>query len=246
MFVVSHPRVSARNPNLPVHCAIEEGHSLPTVEFLWEHWPAEEGSPASVQFRTGKGVTALHLAAARDAPSLEHVEFVFRLRPQMLLEVDPDGRLPVHYAAACRHPCLDVCRLLVERSPASLGHADSHGSLPLHLCVDRWAPSLEKVRYLVGQHPRALQVKNSKGSLPLHVALSQFKVSFEVAELLVEHDPQSLRQKDGRGLLPLHVAAARNAELDVLYYLATKDPGSVFKERPSRVHPIRRKRRQPF
>jgi ankyrin repeat protein len=239
-------RTLSRDGKLPVHYAIEQGFSLPSVEFLCESWPTENGSPASAQFRTGNGLTALHLAAARKDPSLEHVEFLVRLRPQLLHEADPDGRLPVHYAAECEPPCLDVCRLLVEQRPESLRHAAHDGSLPLHLCVSRRAPSLAKVRYLVGRHPRALHVRDAHGSLPLHAALSQGQVQFELVEFLVEQEPKSLRQKDGRGPLPLHVAAVSDAALDVLYYLASKDPGCVRMERPqSCERPRPRKRRKP-
>jgi 26S proteasome non-ATPase regulatory subunit 10 len=240
-------RKMSRDGKLPVHFAIEGGLALSTVEHLWERWPEDEGSPASDQFSTGIGLTALHLAASREVPSVEHVEFLLRLRPQLLLEVDPDGRLPVHYAAACKHLCLDVCRLLVERSPDSLRHAASDGSLPLHACVNRWVPSLEKIQYFVGQYPKALAVKDSDGSLPLHVALARRKVPREVVQFLVEQEPRSLRQKDGWGRLPLHVAAVRDAELDLLYYLVSKDPESVcsggrLSERP-RPFPRSRKRK---
>jgi ankyrin repeat protein len=240
-------RKMSRDGKLPVHFAIEGGLALSTAEHLWEHWPADEGSPASVQFRTGNGLTALHLAASRTVPSVEHVEFLLRLRSQMLVEVDPDGRLPVHYAASCEHPCLDVCRLLVERSPDSLRHAANDGSLPLHACVNRWVPSLEKIQYFVGQYPKALAVKDSDGSLPLHIALARRKVPREVVQFLVEQEPRSLRQRDGTGRLPLHVAAVRDAELDLLYYLASKDPRSVYSdgrlsERP-RPFPRSRKRK---
>jgi ankyrin repeat protein len=247
-FLVRHAptsvRIRARDGRLPVHLAIEEGLSLPTVEYLWERWSEEDGTPESAQFTTGRGLSALHLAASREFPSVEHVEFLLRLAPQMLLEVDPDGRLPVHCAAACEHPCLDVCRLLVERRPESLRRAASDGSLPLHACANRWEPSLEKIQYFVGQYAEALAVKDSDGSLPLHVALAQRKVSLEVAKFLVEQDPRSLRQKDGTGLLPLHIAAVWHASLDVLYYLASKDPGSVYTDGRSRERPRGRKRRK--
>jgi ankyrin repeat protein len=102
------------------------------------------------------------------------------------------------------------------------------------------APSLEKVQYLVEQRPTALKAADTSGSLPLHVGVSQRNVSRSIVQFLVEQRPQSLRQKDGAGLLPLHVAAVNDAPLDILYYLASKKPESIYENvvwrEPPRPH----------
>jgi hypothetical protein len=47
-------------------------------------------------------------------------------------------------------------------------------------------------------------------------------------QLLAAQSPESLRTKDAKGMLPLFVAAAGNGPLDVMFFLATTWPESIY------------------
>jgi hypothetical protein len=236
-------RVMSNEGMLPVHYAIASGFSLPAVRRLLEEWPEDEEHPESLQYRTGIGVPALILALDRETRSLEFAELLVQCRPRMLEDTDDHCFTPLHYAV--KHcPSLETWKFLVEQRPQSLGQGDEHGCLPLHVYLFQveLAPSLEKVQYLVEQRPKAVQAADTSGSLPLHVAVSRRNVSRGIVQFLVEQRPQSLRHKNGAGLLPLHVAAVKDAPLDILYYLASKKPESIYENLLWREHPRPHKR----
>jgi ankyrin repeat protein len=234
-------RVMSNEGMLPFHTAIDVGCSVPAARFLLQTWPDV------IDFKTGEGYSALHLAASRGDPMLELVEFVAGQRPALLDEKTNDGQLPVHFAVRFYPQPLEVVKFLVERRPQSLAHADADGALPLHLCFFEDSPDFENVQYLVDQHPQAVDAADKDGRLPLHWAvLGGDAESLDAVRRLVDTRPRTLRSRNREGWIPLHVAAMSDAALDLLFHLASTDPESFLGEgRVSTERPRRRSTKRP-
>jgi ankyrin repeat protein len=214
-------RVPSREGLLPLHYAIRSGDSLESAQILGQKWPE------SLLFWYAEGRTTLHEALARKLPSLDHVRWLVQLHPELLDRADPNGRLPLHTAAASNQP-RGVVALVAERLPQAAARKDRSGSLPLHL-----ARSLEVVEVLVNILPDSVDVRDQWGALPLHNAVARWDASLDVVRLLVEDRPPSVEPVNGDGMRPLHVAATCDAPLDVLFFLASKDPESIYKRAKS-------------
>jgi hypothetical protein len=198
-----------------------------------EEWPT-----------TPQGRTLLHLAASRQHPLMELLEGFVQRRAHLLRHADQDDILPVHDAAQSHVP-LETLQCVVERDPHAFDPANRAGSLPRHVGLNQASPPMDKVRYLVAQHRPTLDVADLDGSLPLHAALAHGRAYLELVEFLVDQRLPSLRHTNRKGLMPLHVAASSDASLDVLYYVASKFPEAIGKERASNgrvVRPLQRLR----
>jgi ankyrin repeat protein len=208
---------------LPLHYAIRDGSILESAQILGQEWPE------SLLFWNAEGRTTLHEALARELPSLDLVRWLVELHPELLDRTDPNGRLPLHTAAASNQP-RGVVALVAERLPQAAARKDRSGSLPLHL-----ARSLEVVEVLVNILPDSIDVRDQWGALPLHNAVARRDASLDVVRFLVADRPPSVEPVNGDGMRPLHVAATCDAPLDVLFFLASKDPESIY-GRPSPDH----------
>jgi ankyrin repeat protein len=199
-----------------------QGISVPAAQRLVEAWPE------SLQSRTPDGYSLLHLAVARDDPSLEPVQYVAEQDPQLLQETDKHGSLPIHVAVALKQT-VGIVRYLVEVRPQSLEEPDRTGSLALHIAVSRDVPDMKVVRFLAQRRPESLDETDRQGRLPLHIAVARGSdASQELVRFLVQRRRETLLRRDGRGRLPLHVAAIRGAPLDVLYFLTSTWPEAIY------------------
>jgi ankyrin repeat protein len=226
-------RVPSREGQLPLHYAIRGGSILESAQILGQEWSE------SLLFWNAEGRSTLHEALARELSSLELVRWLVELHPELLDRTDPNGRLPLHTAAVSNQP-RGVVALVAERLPQAAARKDRSGSLPLHL-----ARSLEVVEVLVNILPESVDVRDQWGALPLHNAVARRDASLDAVRFLVEDRPPSVEPVDGAGMRPLHVAAKCDAPLDVLFFLASKDPESIY-GRPSPDHSeTQRSRKRP-
>jgi ankyrin repeat protein len=246
-------RALSKDGMLPVHYAFRSGHSIPAVQYLFESWPQDRTSagvsilvlaigrgtpqvehvefaiqrrPRMLQETDERGLTPLHYAVTH-CPDLAVWQCLVRHRRESLGQRDGTGSLPLHLYVNQDGPALANVQYLVREHPEALEVANQHGSLPLHLAAARSGTPLSVVECLMEGHPGALCARDMRGSLPVHVAVSRGDASLGIVRLLVGQRAEALRQKNCRGFVPLKIAAMSDAPLDVLYYLATRDPESI-------------------
>jgi ankyrin repeat protein len=224
-FLVEAAPESCRETNahgrLPLHCALMCVNPFRCVlECLIGAYPQ------ALQEPDHGGMIPLHHAVSVAAWNEDDFRFLVEQFPESVRVLDRKGRLPLHHLD--EYASLEMVQVLVEAFPESLLVQDDAGDLPLHralICCGQDSPGV--VQFLVERSPQSARVKTKGGSLPLNLAIGLICDDgwgyMREVKSLVKAWPESLQEKSTNGLTPLLFAASTNAELDVIYYLATQD-----------------------
>jgi len=154
-----------------------------------------------------KGVTLLHIAAARKCP-LRVLMLILQMFPKCACVVDVHGNTPMHYAVQNAH-----ARSLVDETICGPWHADVCGAPPMidkHFSEAEKAarPCLDCVRLVGDAFPDACHIANAAGMMPFDYVVASNCI-VDVARLVLSYNQQAIMHKDKYGMTPMHRACTR-------------------------------------
>jgi ankyrin repeat protein len=147
-----------------------------------------------------------------DEEPIDQIKLLVRSKPELLLERDKKGNIPMHWAAACSSS-VQVLEILCGASQDSLQVQNQRGELPIHMAAR--INSVAVLEFLHKKSPDTLLTKDAFGRVPLHHA-ARSNSSSESVEFLITTSPNALHEKSRLGYLPLHHTALVNPNVKVV------------------------------
>jgi ankyrin repeat protein len=167
-----------------------------------------EAFPEALRDKDLDGSTVLHKAVRNGFVATANLlRLLVDSGPELLLEADAAGDLPIHVASGKEPPSPGTVGLLAERCAHSLRVANSQGQRPTHAAIAN--DSLPAVRILTYHSPGVLRDVDGNGNTPAHLAAACDYGSADLARYVAEAWPESLLLPNQNGDSPALVAIDR-------------------------------------
>ena len=178
--------------------------------------------PEALHLRDGYGDLSIHHLCLNkkldDTRSLDILQFMLEIDPNLLRGVDDNDYLPLHYAVM--NKATTFCKELIDAYPESL-RIESGDWLPIHIAC-RYGErddTADTIQHMLKLNPELINAESRGGYLPIHCAAEYGRT--ESTELLLKFDPNAASNviNDGSRLLPLHFASYNSnfSSIQVLY-----------------------------
>ena len=204
---------------LPLHQALAKQVSLEIISILLERFPEAIHMHDNDSHRW----KPLHMAAAWASKDEAVFEKIFDKAPEVCMECDGEGRLPLHVAAASRASVHIVANLLKVHADGA-GRRTRGGRLPLHFACEFRAP-LESIKLILDAYPAGAQESSGLRSPLLYAC--EGRCPLNVLQVIASAAPEMMRAKGVDLMLPLHMAASRKATADIMQFLLLEHPEAV-------------------
>ena len=217
---------------LPIHrAAIDESTAF--CKILIDKYPES--------LRLGDGWLPIHLASAHGTrdDTVDTIQYMLELDPELTNKESSDGYLPIHYTAMVGNT--NAIELLLNYDPDAASKQNNDGScrLPLHLaCCYNTNENLSSVQVLYDAYPEAILAGDTDRRTPLDLTLAlardqprkQPTIDFLQAELVYARraqDMTTMTTLDENGQLPLHRALKDNATFGSIKLLVKGNPSAL-------------------
>jgi ankyrin repeat protein len=142
----------------------------------------------------------LHMACTFGA-SVEVVQILYEINPNIISTSDDDGNLPLHLACKTNSSS-QVIEFLIEKYKVALQIQNSHYHTPLHLACSNKDSSVDTIRKLVTMYPKATKSGDINGELPIHLECCKEEIVLENLKALLNANPNSIWAENIYGITP--------------------------------------------
>lgn len=193
----------------PMHFAVGTiaNCPIPVLQALVDAHPA-----ALLQSESRRGLSPVHLGLIKGTLEIPQIEYVLSVCPELALQPDKDGNVPLH--CAVEYASDEVIQCLLTACPAAAGYQTKRQRYALHLFAsshcqidipNSQVSSEATLKALLDAYPYALQQQDLQGRLPLHLAACTPYPRWDVVQLLCDAYPDALLIQDENHKVPLQL-----------------------------------------
>lgn len=199
----------------PMHFAVGTISNCPitVLQVLLDTHPA-----ALLQTEAKRGLSPVHLGLIKGTIGLPQINYLLSVCPELTLQADKDGNLPLHLAV--EYSSDEMIQHVLAACPAAAGYQTKRQRYALHLfasshcqidnpivrlSTDNSTPTMVALKALIDAYPYALQQQDLQGRLPLHLAACTPYPRWDVVQFLCDAYPEALLIQDENHKIPLQL-----------------------------------------
>ena len=168
----------------------------------------------SLGTRVSSQSLCFHRACMNENVTLEIVQLLYSIWPDVLQLRDNHGWLPIHYLCYNKDlddtSSIDILRFMLDIDHTLPREVDDvNGCLPIQMAVQFKSTRFCKI--LIDAYPESLRIESGNVWLPIHVACrygNQVDTA-DIIQYMLELDPELINVEGRRGYLPIHWAAIK-------------------------------------